>query len=66
MHAVPPNPGERRITMAFNAIPSRLESWGYAITFGAEREYAPSQLTRHERLGRGAPMPMALCLADGA
>lgn len=33
MHAVPPNPGDRRITMAFNAIPSRLNSWGYAITF---------------------------------
>src|SRR5262245_39194242 len=24
MHAVPPNPGERRITMSFNAIPTRL------------------------------------------
>ena len=34
MHAVPPNAGERRITMAFNAIPSRLESWGYTIRFG--------------------------------
>ena len=34
MHAVPPNPGGRRITMAFNAIPTRLDSWGYAITFG--------------------------------
>ena len=34
MHAVPPNPGERRITMAFNAIPTRLDSWGYAVTFG--------------------------------
>lgn len=34
MHAVPPNPGPRRITMAFNAIPSRLDSWGYKITFG--------------------------------
>lgn len=34
MHAVPPNPGERRITMAFNAIPTRLDSWGYTITFG--------------------------------
>ena len=33
MHAVPPNPGDRRISLAFNAIPSRLESWGYAITF---------------------------------
>ncbi len=34
MHAVPPNPGERRISMAFNAIPTRLDSWGYAVTFG--------------------------------
>jgi hypothetical protein len=33
MHAVPPNPGARRITLAFNAIPARLDSWGYAITF---------------------------------
>jgi hypothetical protein len=34
LHMVPPNPGLRRITMAFNAIPARLESWGYAISFG--------------------------------
>jgi uncharacterized protein (TIGR02466 family) len=34
MHAVPPNPGERRITLALNAIPNRLDSWGYAVTFG--------------------------------
>lgn len=33
LHAVPPNPGERRITLAMNAIPSRLDSWGYAINF---------------------------------
>ncbi len=33
MHAVPPNPGERRITMAFNAIPTGIESWGYRISF---------------------------------
>jgi len=33
MHAVPPNPGERRITMSFNAIPTRLDSWGYTIGF---------------------------------
>jgi uncharacterized protein (TIGR02466 family) len=33
MHAVPPNPGERRITLAFNAIPARLDSWGYAVSF---------------------------------
>lgn len=33
MHAVPPNPGPRRITLAFNAIPSRLDSWGYIVGF---------------------------------
>jgi Putative 2OG-Fe(II) oxygenase len=33
LHAVPPNPGERRISMAFNAIPTRLDSWGYKIAF---------------------------------
>ncbi|MDP2006961.1 MAG: putative 2OG-Fe(II) oxygenase [Rubrivivax sp.] len=33
MHAVPPNPGGRRISMAFNAIPTRLDSWGYAVSF---------------------------------
>jgi len=34
MHAVPPNQGERRITLALNAIPLRLDSWGYKVTFG--------------------------------
>jgi uncharacterized protein (TIGR02466 family) len=33
MHAVPPNRGERRISMAFNAIPTVLDSWGYKISF---------------------------------
>ena len=33
MHAVPTNPGERRITLAFNAIPTQLDSWGYKISF---------------------------------
>ena len=33
LHAVPTNPGPRRITLSFNAIPTRLDSWGYAITF---------------------------------
>lgn len=33
MHAVPHNRGERRITLALNAIPVRLDSWGYAIQF---------------------------------
>lgn len=34
MHAVPPNQGERRITLSFNAIPSALKSWDYLIRFG--------------------------------
>jgi uncharacterized protein (TIGR02466 family) len=33
LHAVPPNQGQRRITLSFNAIPSRLDSWGYVIKF---------------------------------
>jgi uncharacterized protein (TIGR02466 family) len=33
MHAVPPNAGGRRISLAFNAIPARLESWGYTVGF---------------------------------
>jgi uncharacterized protein (TIGR02466 family) len=33
MHAVPPNSGERRITLAFNAIPTHIDSWGYKISF---------------------------------
>ena len=35
MHAVPPNAGGQRITLSFNAIPARLESWGYTIKFSA-------------------------------
>jgi uncharacterized protein (TIGR02466 family) len=31
MHAVPPNQGERRITLSFNAIPAQLDSWGYVV-----------------------------------
>ncbi len=33
LHAVPPNRGERRITLAFNAIPARLNSWDYTVGF---------------------------------
>jgi len=33
MHAVPINPGERRISLAFNAIPTHLDSWGYRVSF---------------------------------
>lgn len=34
LHAVPHNQGERRITLAFNAIPAQVDSWGYKVTFG--------------------------------
>ena len=33
MHAVPPNQGDRRITLAINAIPAQLNSWGYVVRF---------------------------------
>jgi uncharacterized protein (TIGR02466 family) len=33
LHEVPKNRGAQRITMAFNAIPERLDSWGYQIGF---------------------------------
>ena len=35
LHSVPPNQGERRITLSFNAIPSGLDSWGYTVKFSA-------------------------------
>jgi uncharacterized protein (TIGR02466 family) len=34
MHAVPPNQGDRRITLSFNSIPAQLNSWGYVVRFG--------------------------------
>jgi uncharacterized protein (TIGR02466 family) len=34
-HEVPRNQGEQRITVAFNAIPDRLNCWGYEIKFSA-------------------------------
>jgi len=35
LHEVPVNKGELRISLAFNAIPDRLDSWGYGISFSA-------------------------------
>jgi len=32
LHEVPANQGGRRISLAFNAIPNRLDSWGYTLT----------------------------------
>lgn len=31
LHEVPVNQGPRRMTIAFNAIPHQLDSWGYAL-----------------------------------
>lgn len=33
MHEVPPNQGAPRYTAAFNALPERIDSWGYTIQF---------------------------------
>jgi uncharacterized protein (TIGR02466 family) len=33
MHEVPPNRGAPRMTAAFNALPERLDSWGYTLSF---------------------------------
>jgi uncharacterized protein (TIGR02466 family) len=33
LHEVPVNLGVERITLAFNAIPDRLDAWGYAVGF---------------------------------
>lgn len=34
LHEVPVNRGGRRVSLAFNAIPHRLDAWGYATAFG--------------------------------
>ncbi len=33
LHEVPANQGGRRVTVAFNAVPARLDSWGYTLGF---------------------------------
>lgn len=33
LHEVPPNQGAPRMTAAFNALPERLDSWGYELRF---------------------------------
>jgi uncharacterized protein (TIGR02466 family) len=33
LHEVPVNQGAERVTLAFNAIPHRLDSWGYSLAF---------------------------------
>lgn len=33
MHEVPPSPVDGRMSLAFNAIPERIDSWGYRLSF---------------------------------
>ena len=33
LHGVPINEGEKRVSLAFNAVPEQLNSWGYKIRF---------------------------------
>ncbi|NBQ80949.1 MAG: hypothetical protein EBU09_03130 [Betaproteobacteria bacterium] len=35
LHEVPLNQGAERMTVAFNAIPDRIDAWGYGLSFGA-------------------------------
>ncbi len=37
LHEVPVNQGGRRITIALNAIPDRLDTWGYTVEFSSHR-----------------------------
>jgi uncharacterized protein (TIGR02466 family) len=37
LHEVPPNAGGQRISVALNAIPDRLDTWGYAVRFTSHR-----------------------------
>lgn len=36
LHAVPPNEGGERMTVAFNALPHRLKSWDYEVSFSPQ------------------------------
>ena len=33
LHEVPVNQGAERVTLAFNAVPHRLDAWGYTVSF---------------------------------
>ena len=57
MHAVPPNQGERRITLSFNAIPTQLDSWGYVVT--AELIGGAAGVAAPRAAMRGAPLMVA-------
>jgi uncharacterized protein (TIGR02466 family) len=40
LHEVPHNEGGQRLTIAFNAIPDRLDTWGYTVRFSSQRSGA--------------------------
>ena len=46
LHEVPANQGEQRISIAFNAIPERLENFGYGIG----REHGRHRCEGHDRV----------------
>lgn len=37
LHEVPINKGQKRVTIALNAIPHRLDNWGYSVNFSSHR-----------------------------
>lgn len=37
LHEVPRNEGRQRMSVAFNAIPDRLDAWGYTVRFSSHR-----------------------------
>lgn len=43
LHEVPSNEGRQRMTIAFNAIPDRLDTWGYTVQFSSRRSEAVSK-----------------------
>lgn len=41
LHEVPKNEGPLRLSLAFNAIPARLDSWGYRVGFNDQQDIRP-------------------------
>lgn len=41
LHEVPRNLGSQRLSLAFNAVPAQLDSWGYTIGFNDQNASSP-------------------------
>lgn len=41
LHEVPVNLGPQRLSLAFNAVPEKLDSWGYTISFNDQKVSSP-------------------------